>query len=217
MSQTSNVTNFWSREGTRHIIPPGTVCPEGFDPGKLIADTVVLDRTVVEVGCGVGRLASSFSPDAYVGVDINPGAIDIARRRNPEHSFNTILPTAFYPFGDVVLFYTVALHIDDETIHSTLERAAIAAGTTGDVVIAEIMDRKWRRAGNPPVFNRDQTDYAEIMESHGFSLRLAITKPYAHYANNPEHSRSGKSTDLSILVFSRINNECSSQPTASQT
>ncbi|MEO1369204.1 MAG: class I SAM-dependent methyltransferase, partial [Acidobacteriota bacterium] len=44
---------------------------------------------VLDVGCGVGKLAQSIDPDRYVGVDLDPESVEIARRNCPEHTFWT--------------------------------------------------------------------------------------------------------------------------------
>jgi trans-aconitate methyltransferase len=191
---------FWQNNGLSHIVPPGGPCPEGFDPGAAIAE-IVGDRTATEVGCGVGRLASAFDAGKYVGVDINESAIEAAQKTLPHYVFKSILEWGWYPSADVVFMYTVALHVDDESIQGVLERAASAA--LQQVVIAEIMDRKWRRPGTPPVFNRDPAEYVDLMAEFEFTLTQTIARPYAHYANNWAARHLNKSTDLTILVFDR--------------
>jgi 2-polyprenyl-3-methyl-5-hydroxy-6-metoxy-1,4-benzoquinol methylase len=47
---------------------------------------------VLDFGCGVGTLADICDPAAYVGFDIDPRKIEIARGRRPRHRFETSIP-----------------------------------------------------------------------------------------------------------------------------
>lgn len=193
---------FWKEDGVNHIIPSGTTNPEGFDPGALIRGQIG-DMTITEVGCGVGRLAGSFDAESYVGVDINPTAIAQAQAAHPLHQFRAIESHSYFPFADVVLLYTVALHVSDSDIADVLNRATASAAH--HVIIAEIMDRRWRRGGIPPVFNRYPDEYIAIMRSFGWQRSNIIVLPYKHYAENLVHRASGKDTNLTVLVFSKVN------------
>ncbi|MEO1084230.1 MAG: methyltransferase domain-containing protein, partial [Acidobacteriota bacterium] len=44
---------------------------------------------VLDVGCGVGKLAQSIAPDRYVGVDLDSESIEMARLSCPGHTFLT--------------------------------------------------------------------------------------------------------------------------------
>ena len=51
-----------------------------------------LKGSVLDFGCGVGTLADICDPAAYVGFDIDPRKIEIARRERPHHRFETSVP-----------------------------------------------------------------------------------------------------------------------------
>jgi 2-polyprenyl-3-methyl-5-hydroxy-6-metoxy-1,4-benzoquinol methylase len=51
-----------------------------------------LEGRVLDFGCGVGTLAEICDPAGYVGVDIDPRKIEIARRERPDHRFSTTVP-----------------------------------------------------------------------------------------------------------------------------
>jgi SAM-dependent methyltransferase len=59
---------------------------------RAVADSVVPaapDRTVVDIGCGVGANAPAFMTGyRYIGYDPSPDAIDAARRANPSGVFH---------------------------------------------------------------------------------------------------------------------------------
>lgn len=90
------------------------------------------------------------------------------------------------PDADVTLCHTVLLHVPDDEIASTVARFA-----SPRVIVSEVMGRKWRRDGLPPVFNREAYEYADVFDEAGFRLAGVMTRPYPHYPN----------TDLTILDF----------------
>lgn len=159
-----------------HITPPGDRHPE---QGLFPALRRAVKGSVFEFGCGDGRLAPAFSPDAYTGFDINQHAIDAARIANPDHTFGSQWVEA-----DTVLAYTVLLHIPDHEIQPILERF----DDYERIVIGEIMARQWRRPGNPPVFNRDLGEYVEMIGRKYEVIRV----PYPRYG-----------CDLELIACSR--------------
>jgi len=190
---------FWGVEGTDHIKPEtGVEHPEGFDVPAAMRELVDGALPLLEVGCGVGRIATGFLPEEYIGVDINPHALIAARHALPSHDFRLITEELAYPRARTALFYTVLLHIPDLAVAETLAKAAEAADR---IVIAEIMDRRWRRLGDPPVFNRETEDYVLAMQVLGYNLTGHTRIPYAHYDTEQWWGR--RDTRLAILVFER--------------
>lgn len=179
--------SYWaSGRGLGNITPAGKLWPEGESFPGILAETFRGLRTV-EFGCGVGRLAQCFDPKLYVGVDICPDAVAIARRNNPQHEFwDADHPQM--PDGDILLAHTVLLHIPDDE----LPRWA-AAFQYPRVVVSEILGRKWRRPGNPPVFNREADEYVSVFADAGYMLGAVRHVPYPHY----------RDTDLTMLTFAR--------------
>lgn len=59
-------------------------------------------RTVVDIGCGKGIMVSElYSPARYIGVDISPELLDLARANNPGYSFLCFdASSAALPFAD---------------------------------------------------------------------------------------------------------------------
>jgi len=175
------LAEFWAEEGLDHVIPNvGEEFPEGFDVFGLLRQIVDSSKNVLEIGCGYGRLCRAFTPEKYTGVDVNPKAVEAARRHNPGYRFEHIAPAAPLPAADVALIYTVALHIPDEELARFLAPVCAAAPV---VVIGEIMDIRWRRAGNPPVFNRDPEQYVLEMANRGYLLRRFGKAIYKRYDN----------------------------------
>jgi len=192
MPTLEKLADFWSSEGLKHIIPNiGNEFPEGFDVRELLKAIIKPEDGVLEVGCGYGRLCRAFPAATYTGVDVNPSAIAQAKERNPEYRFEAIAPAAALPQAGTALLYTVALHISDEELVRFLKPICEAARV---VVIAELMDVRWRRGGDPPVFNRDPEQYVATMMSLGYLLQAWVKAPYARYSQQSGNVADGRIT-----------------------
>lgn len=165
---------FWMEQnGVIHITPQGKANPEGAWLGAYLDDVASKGR-VVEIGCGPGRLACSFKPELYLGVDINARAIERAKERNMDHRFELI--TDELPEADAYLLHTVMMHVPDDAIDALIGQMRASV-----VHVSEMLGREWRREGNPPVFNRDLQDYVRAFGAHGYVLRTYDERIYEHY------------------------------------
>lgn len=190
---------FWGTEGVAHIKPEiGMMHPEGFDVPAFMKDLADEKLPMLEIGCGVGRLAAGFAPGEYIGVDVNPHALLVAREALPGHDFRLITEESVYPKAKTAMFYTVLLHVPDETLNVTLQRVTDAADR---IIIAEVMDRRWRREGDPPVFNRESEEYIHEMQKLGYLLVDHGRRSYARYDTPEWWNR--RDTRLTVLVFER--------------
>lgn len=188
--------NFWLEDRLSNIIPKGFgEYPEGFEVTDFIRrflDPISLN-SVVDLGCGYGRLCQSFSPEKYLGLDINPEAIFRASHEFPMYQFRET-DGKFFPSADLYFAYTLFLHLTDDQIHHILDLTEAKY-----FLVAEILGHEWRRPGNPPVYNREFDEYLKIFNRHNYSLQDEISKPYARYRDNPQYL--GKNTDISFLLF----------------
>jgi len=170
-------SDFWREQnGVRHITPAGKANPEGAWLLPYLADVAAHGR-VVEIGCGPGRLACAFKPHAYLGLDLNERSIAEARERNPVHAFDVVQDEL--PQADVYLFHTVLMHVPDDDLGTLLGKIKAPV-----VYVSEMMGRKWRREGDPPVFNREQSEYVTAFAAHGYECTAFREKIYDHY-NQP--------------------------------
>lgn len=192
MKYDSKIIDFWKTKGLDNIKPDtGEEFPEGWDVRDFLSvECEMANETVAEIGCGYGRLCEAFSPEKYTGYDINPNAIALAKKMHPDYSFehctigNPVIESRY------VLFYTVLLHVPDESLVDFLK---VTTASATEIVIGEIMGRKWRRGGEPPVFNRELDEYLDIIEGAGFqTAHLTKDMPYERY----------KDTNISF-VFSK--------------
>ncbi len=171
----ATAADFW-RHNTdlRDITPRGERFPEVglFDVLRSACQGVVF-----EFGCGDGRLSPAFDPDRYFGFDINATALKVARVANPKHRF-----VAEWMPADTWLAWTVLLHIPDDELPRVLD----GANNYQRIVIGEVMGRRWRREGEPPVFNREPEEYEAMFERPVTRMKV----PYPRYG-----------CDLTVLVF----------------
>lgn len=191
--------NYWKNDELRNIRPDGLgEFPEGWDVRAYLKElTARLPHdSLVDFGCGYGRLCRAFAPQKYLGIDLNPNAVKTAAERFPTYSFQEA-DFDHYPPADIYLAYTVFLHLDDEVLAEVLTR--MAASCRKYLIIAEILGREWRRPGTPPVFNRDQQDYVSLASAAGFRLAGEDARPYRHYQSNPQFA--DRNTDLNVLIF----------------
>ena len=191
----NDIYNFWKNNSLANIKPnTGEEFPEGWDVVEFFKNfrTVEQYGEVTEIGCGYGRLCKAFDSEYYVGLDISEDALDLARKLNPNYEFEIIPEERLdrpFPHSRTKLLYTVLLHQSDEDISETIKKLC---ETTRRIIVAEICGRKWRRKGNPPVFNREVEEYVHMFNEHGKHSFNIINKPYKRYAE----------TDISIMVFS---------------
>lgn len=128
----------------------------------------VRGRTVLDFGCGTGRLSDWLVRNgAYVeGVDITPEMITVARRRVPQAQFHTIegprLPFPDNHFDLVVTAYVLQYYVEDDAkIASELGRVVHEAGEL--VAIEQVAERDLGRGGTVAA-------YREMLRAGDFRL-----------------------------------------------
>ncbi|WP_222102774.1 class I SAM-dependent methyltransferase, partial [Robbsia andropogonis] len=188
---------FWIAQDTVHIKPDtGLSFPEDFDLGAALRESIGQIYPVLEVGCGVGRIASLFGAGEYIGVDINPLAVAVARQMLPDHQIRLTDHGIQYPEALTALLFNVLLHVSDVAVVPLLKE--IAEGRIR-IVVAELMDR-WRRDGAPTVFNRNSEEYVLTMSKLGFRLAFYSKYPYAGY----DKEGLAQNSRITFLTFDRI-------------
>lgn len=74
-----------------------------------------LNGRVLDVGCGSGRLAEYISSDQYLGIDVDPFSIELARARFPSHRFEANMSKVDGKF-DTIVSLAVIEHVNDPTM-----------------------------------------------------------------------------------------------------
>ena len=165
-------------------------------------------QSILDFGCGYGRMFPCFEdcPTVYFGVDLNPTAINKARKTYPKYKnrFCEVDINSRYASADMILAFTVFLHLDDDTLKDILRR--LYDSCKKYLVIVETLGREWRpemiAPYELPLFNRDLDEYVEMLEEAGFRLEEQDKKPIPHYENNPIYE--GRNCNTNILVFRRV-------------
>lgn len=190
---------FWITQGASHITPgTGDKFPEGDYVSEALHQCISEDWPLLEIGCGVGRIASVFDNKNYIGVDINPHALHIAKKRLPKHNFRLLDKGRELPEASTALMYTVLLHVSDDVI---CELLAEYTQKYRKFIIAEVMDVRWRREGNPPVFNRNPEDYILLMQNLNFHITGYKKFPYKRYDTHPWNV--GRDSRITFLIFEK--------------
>ena len=172
------LTQFWIADDLRNIQPPGHN-PAGFDEVAVLRQVYALcgAGSVLDLGCGWGRLARAFPGDKYLGYDINPAAVAEARELAPEHHFECVAFDDPLPRRDLCVTSSVLLHVDDRNV---LGLASRMSRSFGKLLIIEIMQRSIRDSPSQvPAYCRDRADYERLFPS--FDVQFEIRKPYAWY------------------------------------
>jgi SAM-dependent methyltransferase len=94
----------------------------------------------LDLGCGTGEFAELFAPEGYLGVDVHPGYVALARRLRPGHRFECHDGTAWEGDGrpfDLTLVNGVLHHLDDATARALLAAAVRHTRPGGTLVVIE--------------------------------------------------------------------------------
>lgn len=171
--------------------------PEGFDVIDHIKDTFndIEHDSVLDFGCGSGRLSPSFCSKKYIGVDHNHKMFETAKKRFETHAFQ-VVDSQTIPSCDVFFSYMTLCHLSEEKLKSLLDHI-----DSKMVVIMEVMGRGWRYQKCLGDYARDCSEYLAHFRSHDFALQTKDTRPFARYANSPSYQH--LDTNLTTLVFKR--------------
>lgn len=140
--------------------------------------------SVLDLGCGYGRIANEFLERGfrYSGMDVSPEAISEARRTNPDGTFEIMDLNNWQPtthFDVVCVFYVLVHFVDDEKWSAFLDRALRSVGAHGYFIFADEFPPERSPAGSH-VVARPLSDYAAYLSRHGFAyddnLRTAFLR-----------------------------------------
>lgn len=195
---------YWIEDNLSNIIPLAhDAHPEGFNPGEYLAEIIspFTFNSLLDFGCGYGRLTASFDKDKYIGVDLNPLALQKATEDNPGYRYYEIdVEAKEYPNADIGLAYTVFLHLDDLVLDNTL--SILLKYINKYFIVAEILGREWRRPGNPPVFNREKEEYIHILQKYKFHFIKQYDRQYMRYVTDKKFENK-VNKNISFLVFKK--------------
>ncbi|OAI48194.1 hypothetical protein AYO45_01240 [Gammaproteobacteria bacterium SCGC AG-212-F23] len=189
----------WNQHGLKNIKPESLRYgehPEGWDLIREVRRIVApfVQQRVLEIGCGYGRVCAAFSPQQYIGVDINQQAIAKAKSLFPNYQFQCVNYLDKYPEADLVLAYTVFLHLSDDAIHGVLHSFT---EDVQSIIVAEVMGKAtWDKNFTENYASQEQfhsthqrtpEDYERMLNQHGFYLFEETIKPYHYYPGSKIH------------------------------
>ena len=128
---------------------------------RAVRDAIGAPRTL-DLGCGTGEYSRLFAPDRYLGVDVHPGYIAFAKRRNPQHHYlcgdARIWQGDGTPF-ELVLVNGVLHHLDDEAARAFLRAAHGHLAPGGTLLVIEDVDLPAASFGTRLVHLLDHGDH----------------------------------------------------------
>lgn len=144
-----------------------------------------LDRTVLDVGCGIGRLEAALSPlsGAVIGIDISPGMIAQARTRCAGYPNVRVLLGSGHDLAGIA-----GDSIDLVVLVDTLPYLLLSEGELAGRYFAEIA-RVLCAGGDVVILNfsyrgdaaADRVDLERLTQPLGLSLARAVARPCASW------------------------------------
>jgi len=141
-------------------------------------------RRVLDVGCGPGTNTKYFADSDYLGIDINPGYIDSARRKH-NRAFIAADVTAYEDDGagkfDFILVNSFLHPINDADAHKVLSRLTQWLTPDGHLHIVELIssgDHSFARLlanWDLGKYLRRLEKWRDIFEKH---MNIVVFEPY---------------------------------------
>jgi len=132
-------------------------------------------HSVLDVGCGPGTNAPSFSHAAYLGIDINPRYIDLARRRYHRDFLVADATSYIAPQGtkyDFILVNSFLHHIETPDVSRILEHLTTLLSDDGYIHCVELVLPErggiphWLATMDRGRFARRYSSWKELFELH---------------------------------------------------
>lgn len=95
--------------------------------------------STLDLGCGPGAFSTLFTPETYVGVDLNPRYIEYARRRFAGRFLAGDARHVDLAAGsiDQILVFGLLHHLDDELVHAVLLEMRRVLKPSGRALVVE--------------------------------------------------------------------------------
>lgn len=147
-----------------------TLDARNVDDAKRLAGTALTEApvptSVLDYGCGTGRMAAYFDPLTYTGFDLSDHMLAVARREYPRATFTNLLPPD--QRFSLVLCNSVVQYQPDDVWNDVVRDIAIRATRVALIETYDGPARETTGGYNVPVFIRPSSDY------------MAALSPFAH-------------------------------------
>lgn len=168
--------HFWCTEGINfYRWPTGPAYHESEDCVNAIVEFVG-NRTVRDIGCGYGRLATKFNPEKYVGYDLCAAAVKKGARMFPGYKFVHWNHEHLKP-AEATLLISVAKCVSDEDI---VEFFSLSCANTDLIVLAEILDVSHPGPPDYSVYPRSLETYTKLLQQQEFTFSCTFTGSHVH-------------------------------------
>ena len=154
------------------------------------------DRTLVDLGCGMGTFAIEAAARGAVGIGVDPApaavraAAAVARAEGASSAFFTRADAAMLPLADasadVILAADLTEHLDDVTLARILREAGRCLKPTGSLVLytperqhflERLRERGIMTQEPSHIGVRSAAELAEAVERAGFTVQRSVWLP----------------------------------------
>jgi len=155
-----------------------------------------LGARILEIGCGPGTIVSYLPPSDYLGLDLSPGYIELAKRRFPQARFVCERVSQFSlakeQIFDVVLALGIVHHLEDAEARQLFQIAHDALTPGGKLVTVDGVwtdgqstAARWLLARDRGEYVRSEREYLGIASQVFSNVRTSIRHdllriPYTH-------------------------------------
>ena len=146
----------------------------------LVADNAV--GSVLDLGCGDGRLLSLLHVPSYVGVDVSPTALAGCQTRFPLHRFLPFDAVEAEATAELALSIDVIFHLVEDGVFARTMHALFSHATRFVLIYASNFDSDWPA---PHVRHRRFTDHVAAAWPE-WRLLAHLPNPYAFDPARPE-------------------------------
>lgn len=155
---------------------------------SVIAETLKPYSSVLDIGCGYGRVAASFCDRgySYTGVDVSPVAIEQAKEREPRGTYlaGSALDIDIDQTFDLIAILYVFVHFtDDDDWQRLIEKLVGRLNRGGGLLIADQFSETPERP-NTHVRLRPLSMYSDLLAEFGLTIDQGFQSKLAKTAEN---------------------------------
>lgn len=141
--------------------------------------------SVLDLGCGLGELSTFFSKQKYLGIDLDPVSITLAKKRYPQYRFQVGDITKFRTKKkfELILVIGVLHHLDNKNFNRSIKTIDECLKNRGRVIIIEAIPPIWKynivgkflRENDQGHFVREYDDYKKALKK---KFTIIHSRPY---------------------------------------